>query len=186
MPQPISTALPKANIAANITTAPKGRRKQVSKLGEPVAVTVASKRTKKEPKRKATKAQEREQQRIQQQERELEQAQERQMQILQMEREVQQIALLRRQLDEHKEQEEKARKEREFHTHQRRLVEQQRLQDGQHAWKLEWQRQQPQLRERLRIEELSLQAQEGSRPHDSTIPLSDMVCEEYLEFTQAN
>jgi len=108
--------------------------------------------------------------------------QERQTQILQMEQEVQHIALLQRQLGEQKKQEEKARKEREFHTHQRRLVQQQRLQEGQHAWKLEWQRQQPHLRELLRTEEMSFQAQERLRPHD--IPLSDMVS--LHDFAQPN
>lgn len=185
--QPTSTALPKGNTAVKITTQPKGRGKRKSKFGKPIAVAIASERTKKERTRKATKGQEGKQQRLQQQDRQQEKEleQERQMQILRMEQEVQHIALFQRQLGEQKKQEEKARKKREFHTHQRRLVQQQRLQEGQHVWKLEWQRQQPHLRELLRTEELHFQAQERLRPQD--IPLSDMGHGEYLhDFAQPN
>lgn len=161
-----------------VTTEPKVHRKRKSKLpGEPVAI--ASERTKKGRKRKVTKEQKQEEQRMQQQDQQEREEQER------MEQAVQQIAFLQWQLEEQKKQEKarKDREEREFHTHQRRLAQQQRLQDGQHAWKLEWQRQQPHLRELLHTEELFFQAQETLQPND--IPLSDMVHREYLHnFTQ--
>ena len=172
--QPISTALPKGNAPVKITTEQKGRKKRKGKLGEHIAIP--SEGTKKR-KRKVTKEQEQERRRMQQQAQQKREERERQMQILQMELEAQQLMEQQKQ--------EQARKEREFHTHQRRFVQQQRLQEGQHAWKLEWQRQQPHLRELLRTEELLFQAQETSRKHD--ISLSDMVNGENLhDFAQPN
>jgi len=178
--QPVSAALPKGNAPVKIT---KGRKKRKGKLGERVAIP--SEGTKKR-KRKVTKEQAQEQRRMSQQDQQGREDQERQMQILQMELEAQQITL-RRQLVEQQKQEQarKEREEREFHTHQRRFVQQQRLQEGQHTWKLEWQRQQPHLQELLRTEELFFQAQETLRQRD--IPLSDLVNGENLhDFAQPN
>jgi hypothetical protein len=164
---PVATAPPNGTVPAKIT-AEQGARK--SRKGKPGAVT--PKGPKKERKRQLAQKREGEQRGMQRERQERERA----------EQEVQQIALFQLQLEEqNRERALKERKEREFHTHQRRLVLQQRLQEGQDAWRLEWQRQQPYLREQLHAEELLLQAQERQGSE------LDMIYGQYLQdFTQLN
>lgn len=143
----IPTAPSEGNSPAKVTPGHReGRKDRKSKLGP-----VAPKRPTKE--RKRTMAQKRELEQRETQQRE-------QQEKDRIEQELRQMALLQWQLEE-KERARKAREEREFHTHQRRFVLQQRLQEGQNAWQLEWRREQPYLREQLRAEELLTQAQEA-------------------------